>query len=409
MRSIKTVALVAATLLLIPQIAAAADLDTQVQDMKQRLEQMEDQLQAQNQELAAAQEDRSVTSALSSFFEKTDVSGFVAAGWNWGKGEIELSDNNSVELFDDNTFQLDQAWVEMTKTPTEESRAGFNLAFEMGEFATQAGDSDTPGIYAASVSYLAPLGDGLTITAGIMPTALGAEVENQNGNWQISRGLVWDLQPVTNTGITARYSITDQLSVMVGALNAPITGERTDSNDAKGLTSQISFAAEKFSVAAGVNWGSQADNLGGCGSDNYIGGFNCQSEGILDVVLTVTPMEKLSFWVNYDFYWAEAAGNVAADKLDINGIAVAGRFGITDNTGFSARYEYVEIGGTNKDGSDLFTDNINEWEITMTVDHQITDGLLGKVEYRHERLGTRHNDYPEESANSIYVQMMYEF
>ena len=54
MRSIKTVALVAATLLLIPQIAAAADLDTQVQDMKQRLEQMENQLQAQDQELAAA-------------------------------------------------------------------------------------------------------------------------------------------------------------------------------------------------------------------------------------------------------------------------------------------------------------------------------------------------------------------
>ena len=76
MRSIKTVALVAATLLLVPQLAVAADLDTEVQDMKQRLEQMETQLQAQDKELAAAQEDRSATSALSSFLESTDISGF---------------------------------------------------------------------------------------------------------------------------------------------------------------------------------------------------------------------------------------------------------------------------------------------------------------------------------------------
>ena len=87
MRSIKTVALVAATLLLVPQLAAAADLDTEVQDMKQRLEQMETQLKAQDQELAAAKEDRTATSALSSFLEKTDISGFVAGGWDWSKAE----------------------------------------------------------------------------------------------------------------------------------------------------------------------------------------------------------------------------------------------------------------------------------------------------------------------------------
>ena len=55
MRSIKTVALVAATLLLVPQLAVAADLDTEVQDMKQRLEQMETQLKAQEDKLALLQ------------------------------------------------------------------------------------------------------------------------------------------------------------------------------------------------------------------------------------------------------------------------------------------------------------------------------------------------------------------
>ena len=107
MRSIKTVALVAATLLLVPQLAAAADLDTEVQEMKNRLEQMETQLKAQDKELAAAQEDRSATSALSSFLESTDISGFVAGGWNWTKE----SDGGP----EDNTFAVQQYWIEMNK------------------------------------------------------------------------------------------------------------------------------------------------------------------------------------------------------------------------------------------------------------------------------------------------------
>ena len=102
MRSIKTVALVAAMMLLIPQMAAAADLDTQVQDMKQRLEQMEDQLQAQTQQLAASREDRTAISALSSFLESTDISGFVAAGWNWGKWEANDGNDLTGQFDHDN-------------------------------------------------------------------------------------------------------------------------------------------------------------------------------------------------------------------------------------------------------------------------------------------------------------------
>jgi hypothetical protein len=56
---------------------------------------METQLKAQDQELAAAKEDRTATSALSSFLEKTDISGFVAGGWSWNKAEDSDVDNNT--------------------------------------------------------------------------------------------------------------------------------------------------------------------------------------------------------------------------------------------------------------------------------------------------------------------------
>ena len=380
MRSIKTVALVAATLLLVPQLAVAADLDTEVQDMKQRLEQMETQLQAQDKELAAAQEDRSATSALSSFLESTDISGFVAGGWNWTK-----VDGGS----DDNTFAVQQYWIEMNKAPTEESRAGFDIALQGGQFCTVGGCGVAPGnandvhLYTANVSYLAPIGSGLTVTAGIMPTLIGYEVENQNGNFFVTRSSLWNLQPVTSTGVTLGYNITDQLSLTIGALNAPIADVRFSDIEGKTLTSLLAYSAEKFYLSAGVNWG----------KDEFTGG----ETGIFDLIATVNPMDGLMIGANYDYHFGEDAGGNSLDS--INAISIFSTFQIIDSTALGVRFDYID--------SERAAD-VDVWDITATVSHKITDGLTGKVEYRYDDIedqaGTK-----LANANIIYVQMMYEF
>lgn len=429
MRLVNTAALVAAMALLIPGLVWAADLDEQVHEMKQRIQQMEGELRTQDRELAAAEENRSVKSALSSFLEKTDFSGFVAAGWNWGKSR----NGAGTELNDINTFQLDQAWIEMSKKPTEESRGGFNLAFEMGAYATQgdnllgsnvpvraleafvlgAGNSYTPAIYSAYVSYLVPLGNGLQIDSGIMPTVLGAEVENQNGNWQISRGLVWALQPVTNTGVTASYRVTEALTVMVGAINNPVMGQRRDMNSEKAVTSQIKYAADKFSLAAGLNWGKSDNNAaespclmgGGVPVDieNFPAVQGCSSEGIFDVVATIEPMEKFSAWANYDYRWARnlALGTTRDSGLDghVHAIAVAGRFAVLKSLGVSGRFEYLKW--HEQAGQSM-------WEVTATIDRTLTQNLMAKVEYRHDRLKDGTNAQFS-SSNAVLTQLLYSF
>jgi hypothetical protein len=379
MRSIKTVALVAATLLLVPQLAVAADLDTEVQDMKQRLEQMETQLKAQDKELAAAQEDRSATSALSSFLESTDISGFVAGGWNWTKE----SDGGP----EDNTFAVQQYWIEMNKAPTEESRAGFDIALQGGSFCTVGGCGAAPGnandvhLYTANVSYLAPIGSGLTVTAGIMPTLIGYEVENQNGNFFITRSLVWDLQPVTSTGATVSYGITDALSLTVGAINEPIGDVRFDSVSAKSITSLLSYSAEKFYLSAGLNWG----KLGGGGSD--------ATQGIFDLIATVNPTDSLMIGANYDYHFGDDAAGNSDPAAKANAISVFTTFQVLEKTAVGARFDYVKF------------DQIPEyWDITATVAQTITDGLTGKVEYRYDK-----DSGTDVDSNTIYVQMMYEF
>ena len=381
MRSIKTVALVAATLLLVPQLAVAADLDTEVQDMKQRLEQMETQLQAQDKELAAAQEDRSATSALSSFLESTDISGFVAGGWNWTK-----TDGGS----DDNTFAVQQYWIEMNKAPTEESRAGFDIALQGGQFCTVGGCGVAPGnandvhLYTANVSYLAPIGSGLTVTAGIMPTLIGYEVENQNGNFFITRSLVWDQQPVTSTGATLNYGITDALSLTVGAINEPIGDVRFDTVSAKSITSLLSYSAEKFYLSAGLNWG----KLGGGGSD--------ATKGIFDLIATVNPTDALMIGANYDYHFGDDAAGAKDPASTGNAVSVFATYQVVEKTGVGARFDYVDFDADNK-----------QWAITATVAQSITDGLTGKVEYRYNKDET--DPTTDVDTNMVYVQMMYEF
>ena len=404
MRSIlRTAVVVAASLLLVPQFVAAADLDVEIQDMKQRLEAMESQIQAQSAELTDARamvaaqqvqidqtetlvtDERDAVSALSSFLESTDISGFVAAGWNW-------NDPNTGASTDE--FQFQQAWITLNKAATADSRAGFNLEFEMGSLATSSGNNanSTPGVYAASVSYLAPLGNGLLVDAGILATALGAEVEAQNGNWQISRGYVFDLQPVTNTGVTATYGLTDNISVMVGALNnAMARSTSVGASENVGMTAQVSYSQDKFGLNVGYNYGK-----GGFGG-NY-------REGLLDVVATLDVSDNLSAWVNYDYRTQEATNG--AESSSQNGLAIAARLGVMDDTGISGRFEYVSA----SDAAGADTGSAQTY--TVTVDHALTSGLTGKVEYRYnDGVPNATSTAFTETSNdsSINVQLLYQF
>ena len=403
MRSIlRTAVVVAASLLLVPQFVAAADLDVEIQDMKQRLEAMESQIQAQSAELTDARamvaaqqvqidqtetlvtDERDAVSALSSFLESTDISGFVAAGWNY-------ADTNTDDNVDGtSSFNLDQAWITMNKASTADSRAGFNLELQMGQDALESkggvGDNSTVGVYAASVNYLAPVGSGLLIDAGILATALGAEVEAQNGNWQISRGAVFALQPITNTGATASYGLTDNISVMVGVLNDPFASDRNNTDGSLGLTSQVSYSQDNFGLNVGYNYGS--------------GAVVDERNGILDIVATLDVNDNISAWVNYDYVTNETAAG--ADGPSTQGLAVAGRVGVMDGTGISGRFEYVST----SDGTDVETDKQTTY--TVTVDHALTAGLTGKFEYRYNDVDLAGGGAGN-PGNEIAVQLLYEF
>ncbi|MFP6640963.1 MAG: outer membrane beta-barrel protein [Myxococcota bacterium] len=382
--------------------AQAADPEAELRALDEQLSGLERAVE-QRERLSdpasdSAREGRSVVSSLSAFLEKVDVSGLVAAGGSWQKSSVKQTPAGPSVSDKDTTFQLYQGWIEIDKVPTEESRAGFNLAIEMGDLSTQAGDNFTPGIFSAYVSYLAPLGKGLRIDAGILPTALGAEHEKESLNWNITRGLVWYLQPITSTGVTLTYSLTDALSLMVGAINDPIASARTDTLTQKALTGQLSFQQDTWGLKAGVNYGSTQGRTLPL-FDSPLPTFTQPAlyrAGIYDFVFTWDPFENLGFWANFDYHFGEQPEGQPVDG--IKAVALAIHLGATETIGFSFRYEWIGVDNPTEDRFQTFT---------VTMDHKATDSLTGRLEYRYQE--QEEMGIALIKSNGIFLQWIYEF
>ncbi|MEE3327323.1 MAG: outer membrane beta-barrel protein [Myxococcota bacterium] len=379
--------------------SAAESTEAELRGLKERLHAVEAEVAQREAALTALDsEGREGASALSAFLEKVDISGLVAAGGSWQKESIPATPTTPSSSDKASTFQLYQGWLELNKTPTEESRAGFNIALEMGDTATQAGNSNEPGIFSAYVSYLAPLGKGLQVDVGIMPTVLGAEHENQSENWNITRGLVWDLQPITSTGVTLTYSLTDSLSLMVGSINDPFASDRFASFSQKSLTGQLAFEQETWGFKAGVNYG-RTEGRSLQPFDPYLPPFVLPAQhraGIYDFVLTWDPFENLGFWANFDYLFGEESNGdpIAGTKA----IALALFLGATETIGFAFRYEW--IGRDNAEQQRFQT-------FTATISHNLTDSLTGRFEYRYgeeEKYGDK-----TIGVNGLFFQWLYEF
>ena len=140
---------VAAAILVVPQFATADSVEDQLQLMNERMGQLEDQLQATQDELGASTEkvaqqgeviekaglDREAQSGLSSFYNQVQISGWLAASWfynlrspnsdivNGQQGNNPLNPGRDLLVApfhpDHNSFSVDQLWFEIEKPVIE--------------------------------------------------------------------------------------------------------------------------------------------------------------------------------------------------------------------------------------------------------------------------------------------------
>ena len=122
-----------------------------------------------------------------------------------------------------NEFAPNMALGYVRKDPAEGSRWGMELAaqggYDTNTFAflpnePKVGGADTLRHFSrANVSYLAPMGNGLLVTAGLFNSLIGYESLYAKDNASYTRSWIADYTPYMMFGLTARYSVSDRLTV----------------------------------------------------------------------------------------------------------------------------------------------------------------------------------------------------
>lgn len=423
-----TLVALAAGVFLAPQLATAdEDVDRQLEAMNERLSQLEDQLKATNDELEAANdrvesqqtvieraglaEEDSSLSALSRFLQQTEFDGWVAGSYwyntnkpdngSGGGANTGRSDGSLRSMPfqpDHNSFQVDQVWFAMEKPVTEESRGGFGVDLVFGKAAdilsgrtTSSGtpsagnNGDLSNLYQGYVQYLAPVGDGIKFKGGRFATHIGVEVVETTYNFNISRGLVWNnLQPVNHVGLKAEAMV-GPATILVGVANDSLMNLNTDTDDDKVFLWGVAYdVSDEIGVSVNGLYGGDSTFATPNGRMR-----NTDKTGIVDVIITWDPSDRLSAWLNFDYLWtrhdrAKGTPPMATGDPEMFGVAAASRYAITDTTGFAVRAEWVR-GQDMTPNAIMDANRIDMISLTGTLDHHLTENLLVRGEVRYDK------------------------
>jgi Putative beta-barrel porin-2, OmpL-like. bbp2 len=415
--------------------AESAEVERQIQETQARMQQLDDEIQAASDQLDEAKQRvdeqseliersglaaaRGASSGLPGFLGQIAIGGSVQASYFWNtngptagrNGGMDGTNAGLNEAFyplhpDSNSFALQAAWIDLEREIDEENRAGFRLEVAYGKTGELIGGignreiRDDSGFYVFDgyVQYLAPIGDGVTFKAGRFGTTIGSEYANDALNWNITQGSVYNLlEPLDHIGVTAEYAFGDSgFDAKLGAVNGFFAND-PDNNESKSILGHVGWENDLLSISLNGIWGNEET----ASSEN--------SSGVANVLFTIDPTDRLSFWVNADYNWIDLPGDPHAW-----GVAAAGRFAFTDRTSLAIRAEYAtddenffgfvgfdpdgDIPGP--DGRTLALTDVRVWGVTATLDHLLTDNLKIRGEVRYDDISKKDTSDGEFFENS---------
>jgi hypothetical protein len=291
-----------------------------------------------------------------------------------------------------NGFSFNMAELILDKpadASSPDSRLGYHVAAGYGQAAKIINGSDAPFsdgsnffLKEAYLSYLAPVGKGLTITVGKFVTNAGDEVIESNANWNYSRSILFYYAiPFFHFGAKASYTFNPKLSVNASLVNGWNNTEISHASGANGFNS------------SGLTYGGSAiytPNMKWSLIENYYGGpviIGANADGTLtnnawrhlsDTVISYTMNPKWAFALNGDV----GALILTPKNLKWWGVAGYAKYTFNPKSNFAVRYEYY-------DDTDGYTGVLLgapgfAQEFTGTYSYNLTSGLLVRGEYRYD-------------------------
>jgi hypothetical protein len=369
-----------------------------IEDMKARIAQLEAQLKAQA--AAAAAPAPAVAAAPAAPAAPTwsvgpmDVSGYVDAYYSFNanrpNNDSDAGQYNQLYNFNDvtNQFALSAAKLTLNHDPDP---VGAHIDFLYGRTDTQVnGSSDSytnsgAGKYIeqAFLSFKPVKAKGFEADFGKFATSAGAEVIESKDNWNYSRSLLFaHAIPYTHIGLRTSYPLTKAWTVGVQVVNGVYGNFKSNSGVSWGFTS--AYVKPKYTWSANYYTGPQ-------NYDTQKGYLN-----LFDTTLLLTPTAKFSAYLNYDYGQNRVTDSNppyhSEGLAHWQGVAIAAREQFAPKDAVAARYEfYFDPNGYTIGNGDAANCDFNDnscrtqmQELTLTYEHKWIEGLLARVEYRHD-------------------------
>lgn len=183
--------------------------------------------------------------------------GFIDAAYLWDSNEPA----NHVFRSRGTTWKVDEPILNMTaaylrKIANESSRWGFELTAQGGQdtriFGFSATAPNLPGsaglrhLGPSDVSYLAPVGKGLTLQAGIFPSLIGYDSLYAKDNFNYTRPWGADFTPYLMMGLNASYPVSDRLTLTGFVVNG--YWHLADANSVPSFGGQVAYKATKHTT-----------------------------------------------------------------------------------------------------------------------------------------------------------------
>jgi len=292
------------------------------------------------------------------------------------------SRNNGLRNFDvkANQFSLNMAKLTLEHAPEP---VGFRVDFGFGRaFEIVHGADPAPefmrNVEQAFISYKPAKDNGFQLDFGKFVTSAGAEVIETHSNWNYSRSLLfaWAI-PYYHFGARATMPLNKHFSAGVSLLNGWNNVEDNNTGKTVGLSGTI--------TAGKVSW-----------FHNYYVGpekkdTNQGLRHLYDTTLLVTPNDKASLYLNFDYGVDRYVSGGSARWV---GIAGAARLAVNSWFALTPRLEWFN------DADGFATGAAQKLkEFTMTGEFKMKQGVFTRLEYRRDWSNTPFFDRGNQTGN----------
>jgi hypothetical protein len=302
---------------------------------------------------------------------------------------------------DDNQIQLDAFQLYIDKLPTDAGEVGFRFDILAGEDAEWfddlfGGRTNDINIYQAFISYIAPIGNGLTIDVGRFAASAGYESIESPANDHFSRSMLFTMaQPWTQTGVRATYAFNDQWEVTGGLSQGWDVVE--DDNEAWTFNGAVRWMPmESVYIQEAVYYGPEMPD----DNDNYT--------LLNDLVATWDINESWTVGANFDYITEDNGSVVLNEDGDMWGLGGYVRYNVNEDMYLALRGEWMDDG----DGWACGAADNELWEVTATLGYTVTEGLLTRLEFRHDSADAdmyADEDVADDQQDTIAVEVIYSF